>query len=278
MSTELPELPAELVTELERVACTVAREAGELIVAERPDRLGVAATKSTVTDVVTVMDRRSEELLRTRLEALRPDDGLLGEEGASRPSGTGISWVVDPIDGTVNYLYEFPAYAVSVAACVGDVHTPGAWRPVAGAVLNPVTDELFHARTGGGSYLEHGGRTHPLHVTTQDDLEVSLIGTGFGYDPQKRVRQAQLVAELIGRVRDIRRAGSAALDLCSVAAGRLDGYYEAGLNPWDMAAGWLVVTEAGGVIQGAGGGAPTADLTVAGGSAQVAALAPLVDR
>jgi len=278
MNTTEPTLrPAELSL-LEEIACAVAREAGDLIVTERPEHLGVAATKTTRTDIVTVMDRRSEELLHRRLAAARPGDGLLGEEGASQPSQTGITWVVDPIDGTVNYLYELPAYAVSVAACVGDVQTPGQWHTVAGAVLNPVTDELFHARSGGGAFLEHRGRTTALHVNDQAELALSLVATGFGYDADKRRRQAAVVVDLIPQVRDIRRAGSAAIDLCSVAAGRLDGYYESGLNPWDLAAGWLVITEAGGVVQGVDGGAPSSDLVVAGGPAQVAALAPLVDR
>jgi len=276
-ATEPTLRPAELLL-LEEIACALAREAGDLIVTERPEQLGVAATKSAQTDIVTVMDRRSEELLRSRLESARPGDGLLGEEGASRPSQTGITWVVDPIDGTVNYLYDLPAYAVSVAACVGDVHTPGQWRTVAGAVMNPVTDELFHARSEGGAFLQHRGRSHRLHVTAQDDLALSLVATGFGYDVGKRRQQAAVVVDLIPQVRDIRRAGSAAIDLCSVAAGRLDGYYESGLNPWDLAAGWLVVTEAGGVVQGAGGAAPSAELVVAGGAAVTAALAPLVDR
>ncbi len=278
MTTNDIRLSPDEIADLETIACTVAREAGDLIVDERPEHLGVAATKSTATDVVTIMDKRSEELLRTRLEAARPGDGLLGEEGASRPSETGITWVVDPIDGTVNYLYQLPAYAVSVAACVGDVTTPGAWRTVAGAVLNPITDELFHAGLGSGSFLDHAGRSSAIQVTSQGDLAMSLVATGFGYDVDKRKRQAALVAELIPQVRDIRRAGSAALDLCSVAAGRLDGYFESGLNPWDLAAGWLVVTEAGGLVQGRSGGAPTAELVVAGSAEQVAKLAPLVDR
>lgn len=278
MAADEPDLTGAEVSALEDLACAVAEEAGRLILDERPEHLGVAATKSTEVDIVTVMDRRSEELLRTRLQAARPADGLLGEEGASRPSESGITWVVDPIDGTVNYLYELPAYAVSVAACVGDVHTPGQWRPVAGAVLNPATGELFHARSGGGAFLEWQGRTRTLHVTTQDNLALSLVATGFGYDAEKRRRQAAVVADLIPLVRDIRRAGSAALDLCSVAAGRLDGYYESGLNSWDLAAGWLIAAEAGAVVQGTGGGRPSADLVVAGGASHVAQLAPLVDR
>lgn len=271
-------LTATEVAELAELACAVATEAGELIVAHRPDHLGVAATKSAETDIVTVMDRRSEELLRTRLQAARPADGLLGEEGTSRPSESGVTWVVDPIDGTVNYLYQLPAYAVSVAACIGDVRTPGQWSTVAGAVLNPVTGELYHAHRGGGAFLQWRGRTSRLQVSTQDTLALSLIGTGFGYDVDKRREQAVVVVDVIPRVRDIRRAGSAALDLCSVAAGRLDGYYESGLNPWDLAAGWLIVTEAGGVVHGPAAGVPGSELVVAGGFATVAQLAPLVDR
>lgn len=272
------QLSVDEIADLETIACTIAREAGDLIIEERPDHLGVAETKSTATDVVTIMDKRSEELIRTRLEAARPDDGLLGEEGASRPSATGVTWIVDPIDGTVNYLYQLPAYAVSVAACIGDVHTTGAWRPVAGAVLNPVTDELFHAGLGRGAMLDHAGRSAAIQVAEQGDLAMSLVGTGFGYDVGKRKRQAAVAAELLGQVRDIRRAGSAALDLCSVAAGRLDGYYESGLHPWDLAAGWLIVTESDGSVQGPEGGVPSEELVVAGCAEQVAKLAPLVDR
>ena len=271
-------LDPELISELGQVATTVAVEAGRLIVQERPDRLGVAATKSNEVDVVTVMDRRSEALLRDRLGRLRPADGLLGEEGASRPAESGITWVVDPIDGTVNYLYEIPAYAVSVAACVGDVAVPGAWRPVAGAVVNPMTQEVFRAELGNGSYLEHGDTVTRLSVSHPRDLAVSLIGTGFGYDPLKRRRQGEVLGGLIEQIRDIRRAGSAALDLCAVGAGRLDGYFESGLNPWDLAAGWLIATEAGATVIGAGGQSPDARLTLAGAPATVAALAPFVDR
>lgn len=268
---EQPDLVA-----LEQIACDLALAAGRLIVDERPRGLGVAATKSTPTDVVTVMDQRSEAFLHERLAQLRPDDGLLGEEGASHDGTSGVTWVVDPIDGTVNYLYEIPAYAVSVAACVGDVRSGGAWSTIAGAVYNPVTDELFHARAEGGAFLRRGTDVQRLSCSRERELSTSLTGTGFGYDAAKRERQGAVLLGLIGKVRDIRRAGSAALDLCSVGAGRLDLYYESGLNPWDQAAGQLVVVEAGGVVQGRGDGPPNQDLVVAGPAGLVAELKALL--
>jgi len=269
--------PTEL-TSLAQIACTVAIEAGRLVVDERPEGLGVARTKSTDTDVVTVMDQRSEDLLRRRLGEMRPDDGLLGEEGAARDSGSGVTWVVDPIDGTVNYLYELPGYAVSVAACVGDVSTPGRWQPVAAAVFNPLSEELFHAHAGGGAFLRSGGREHRLSVSTRTRLARSLVSTGFGYDPQVRAAQGQLLAGLLPLIRDVRRAGSAAIDLCHVAAGRLDIYYESGLNPWDLAGGQLVVTEAGGVVTGRDGAPAGKDLVVAGPAGLVHDLHALITR
>lgn len=265
-----------LLTELEQIAQDLAMAAGRLIVDERPRGLGVAATKSSETDVVTVMDQRSEAFLHEQLAALRPDDGLLGEEGASHDGTTGITWVVDPIDGTVNYLYEIPAYAVSIAACVGDVSTVGAWRTVAGAVYNPITDELFHARAGGGAFLRRGDQVQQLAVSDETQLGHALTGTGFGYDSDKRVQQGAVVARIVGQVRDLRRIGSAALDLCFVGAGRLDVYYESGLNPWDQAAGQLIVVEAGGVVEGRGIEAPNKDLVVAGPAALVDAVKGLL--
>ncbi|GAB3584594.1 inositol monophosphatase family protein [Calidifontibacter terrae] len=269
MAMDLPDL-----SELEAVAVEAARTAGRLIVDERPANLGVAATKSSVTDIVTEMDRRSEQFLQQFLAQHRPGDGLLGEEGAHRAGSTGITWVVDPIDGTVNYLYEIPAYAVSVAACEGDPDDPEGLRPVAGAVFNPLTGELFHGHRGGGARLTRGADTFPLQVSATTDLGQALLGSGFGYDAAKRVRQATLLAEVLGDVRDLRRGGSAALDLCFVAAGRLDVYYESGLNPWDRLAAQLFVTEAGGVVRGLGDDGPGAPLVVAGPPALVDALAP----
>lgn len=275
MATE-PELSAAALATLETIAQDIAREAGRLIVDERPTGLGVAETKSSPVDVVTVMDHRSEELLRSRIQERRPDDGVLGEEGDTTVGTSGITWVVDPIDGTVNYLYGIPAYAVSVAACVGDTTTEGAWRAVAGAVYHPVLDEMFHARVGAGAFLRTPGGVTVLDVSRPESLAQSLLGTGFGYDAEKRGRQGAVVARLLPQVRDIRRAGSAALDLCSVAAGRLDVYYESGLNPWDLAAGELIVREAGGRVVGVDGGVATSQLVVAGSSSIVDELLPLL--
>ncbi|MBC9957651.1 inositol monophosphatase family protein [Yimella sp. cx-51] len=260
---------------LETIARDLALAAGRLIVDERPVGLGVAATKSSATDVVTEMDRRSEQLLQDELTRRRPDDGLLGEEGASTVGTSGITWVVDPIDGTVNYLYQLPAYAVSVAACTGDPSQPELLEPVAGAVYNPITGELFHGHRGGGAHLSIREVTQSLRASQEGDLSLALLGTGFGYEAQIRRRQGALLAELIGDVRDVRRGGSAALDLCSVAAGRLDVYYESGLNPWDRAAGQLLVQEAGGVVR-IEDEQPGRLMVIAGSPALVDELAPRV--
>jgi len=259
--------PGEL-QELEALAVELAVEAGRLIVDERPVDLGVAKTKSTATDIVTVMDQRAQDLLRSRLRARRPEDGFLGEEEGGTAASSHITWVVDPIDGTVNYLYDIPSYAVSVAAVVGDPAEPGAWRPVAGAVVNPVTQEVFHARAGGGAW-QVAGSAEPrrLRMDAPPPLSQALAGTGFGYDAERRLWQARVLTGVIGQVRDIRRIGSAALDICAVAAGTLDCYYERGLNAWDMAAAWLVLVEAGGRFTGFAGQPPGAAMVVAGAPA-----------
>lgn len=263
---ETPDLAA-----LEQLAIEVARACGRLIVEERPRHVDVAATKTSATDVVTEMDRRSEALARAMLRHRRPDDGLLGEEGLDATGTTGITWVVDPIDGTVNYLYGLPGFAVSVAAVTGDPRVDGAWRPVAVAVINPMLGEVFSAHRGGGARLHRDGTTAALHLDAAADLASSLVATGFGYGAERRAWQGRLVAELLPRVRDIRRLGAAAIDLCHVAAGRVDAYYETGLHPWDVAGGWLVVEEAGGVVRGVGE-APTEAFTVAGRPEIVAQL------
>jgi myo-inositol-1(or 4)-monophosphatase len=255
-------LPLE---ELERLAARVAAEAGRLIVEDRPPSLGVSRTKSSATDVVTVMDQRAQDLLRERLRSARPQDGFLGEEEGGGTGTSGLTWVVDPIDGTVNYLYGIPAYAVSVAAVVGDPTAPGRWRPVAGAVVDPERGQLFHARHGGGAWRRSldGAEPHRLRIGDQTDLSQALVGSGFGYEARVRVWQTRVLLEVIPQIRDIRRIGSAALDLCHVADGGLDAYFERGLNPWDMAAGWLVVTEAGGTFGGLAGAPADEGMVVA---------------
>ncbi|MGL5857711.1 MAG: inositol monophosphatase family protein [Angustibacter sp.] len=253
---------AQLLAELLDLATRAALDAGTLIRDGRPDDLRVAATKSSPTDVVTEMDQQSEQLLRERLLGARPQDGMLGEEGADVAGSSGITWVVDPIDGTVNYLYGIPAYAVCVAAVTGDPTAPAGHQVVVGVVHHPLSGETFTATLDGGAFL--GDR--PLHVPTASSargLDQALVGTGFGYDRARRARQGELVAKLLPHVRDIRRFGSAALDLCQVACGRLDAYYERGLNPWDLAAGGLIARQAGALVTGLSGAPAGPDLVVA---------------
>jgi myo-inositol-1(or 4)-monophosphatase len=219
-------------------AVGLAGEAAELVVRIRDEALGDVSTKSTETDVVTAADRASETLIRDRLAELWPGVPILGEEGGGDTTTDGLAWVVDPIDGTVNYLYGYPSYAVSVAAQVDGVS-------VAGAVVEPVSGRSWTAARGHGARLD--GR--PLRVSGTTRLELALIATGFAYDRQRRSRQGQLWGRMLPRLRDIRRGGSAALDLCAVAAGWLDGYTEHGLHRWDWAAGGLIAEEAGAVVR-----------------------------
>ena len=275
-------LPEPLHRELEELAVAAARAAGRFIVDDRPRGLEVLDTKSSVNDIVTVMDQQSEVLLRRHLLGARPDDAILGEEDGASDGTSGITWVIDPIDGTVNYLYGIPAYCVSVAAVIGDPGTPGQWQPVAGAICNPLTGEIFHARLGGGAHVLVAGEDTPIRVNTADVLLQSLVATGFGYVPEVRARQGEVLAAILPEIRDIRRAGSAALDLCAVACGTVDAYYESGLNPWDLAAGWIIATEAGALVTGLSTMAPGQAAVVAAGPgihapllSRLEALAPL---
>lgn len=221
-------------TELRRLAESLAVEAGRLVREGRARGLPDSDTKSSATDVVTVFDRASEQLILDRLVAARPDDAVVGEEGADRPGTSGVHWLIDPIDGTTNFLYGLPGYAVSVAACDDD----GAF---AGAVYLPATDELFSAERGGGATLD--GR--PIRCSATTELSLTLVATGFSYSPAARPAQGYRAWQLLPSIRDLRRLGAAAADLCHVACGRLDAYYEQYLNPWDTAAGALIAAEAG---------------------------------
>lgn len=231
--------PSEL-DRLLALATDVAVEAGTMV-ADRRKRAAVevAATKSSPTDIVTASDTAAESLIRERIRAVRPDDGFLGEEGGGVVGSTGVTWVVDPIDGTVNYLYAIPAYAVSIGVQVAGV-------TVVGVVHNPVVAETCTAVQGRGARCN--GR--PLTVRHETRLEQALVATGFSYDADMRARQAGAVARLLPRVRDLRRFGAASLDLCAVAMGRVDAYLEQGLAPWDLAAGNLIATEAGAQVGG----------------------------
>jgi myo-inositol-1(or 4)-monophosphatase len=234
------------------LAVSVAREAGRLLTS-REGRVEVAATKSSPTDVVTEMDRQSEELIRSRILAARPSDAILGEEGGliGNAGNAQVLWVIDPLDGTVNYLYGLHDWAVSIAAEVEWVEGGEVGRKiVAGAVYVPKRDEMFSAARGGGAQLESGGTKSVLHCNSGVPLEQALVGTGFGYLEARRKVQGEVIAALLPRLRDIRRIGVASADLCAVATGRLDGFYERGLNYWDWAAGALVASEAGALVGG----------------------------
>jgi myo-inositol-1(or 4)-monophosphatase len=251
------------------LAVATAREAAELVARGRATAAEHVDVKSSPVDVVTAVDTASEELIVGRLLAARPDDGVLGEEGAAREGASGVRWVIDPIDGTVNFLYDLPAYAVSIAAEVdGEV--------VAGVVLNVATRELFTATRGGGAHLSSPARPEPVRLAGSRpvSLEQTLVATGFGYRVEQRRAQGAVVAELLPRVRDIRRHGSSALDLCLTAAGRTDAYYELDLKPWDHAAGALVATEAGLVVTGLPGSPFGEPMAIA---AATSIAAPFID-
>jgi len=234
---------------LESLAVELALGAAEVVTRLRGEYVGhhglAVSAKSTATDLVTEVDRATERWLVDQLHARRPDDAVLGEEGGDRAGRSRVRWVVDPIDGTVNFVLGIPHYAVSVAAEVdGEV--------VAGAVSNPVSGETFRAHRGGGAYLGEQRLTGPREVP----LARAVVATGFGYDAAARARQVAAVAPLLARIADIRRLGAASLDLCFLGAGRVDAYFEAALNRWDHAAGGLVAMEAGCVVSGLRGQPP----------------------
>ncbi|MFZ0831564.1 MAG: inositol monophosphatase family protein [Mycobacterium sp.] len=268
------------VAELRWVAEQLAAEAAEFVGARRADLFGdgrpqygdgTVQSKSTRTDPVTVVDTEAERLLRDRLAQLRPGEPVLGEEGGG-PQGNhdGVTWVLDPIDGTVNFLYGIPAYTVSVAAQLDG-------NSVAGAVADVTGGLVYSAGRGLGARVAGtSGASKPLRCNSIDDLSMALVGTGFGYSPSRRAAQAAVLAGVLPYVRDVRRIGSAALDLCMVACGRLDAHYEHGLNRWDWAAGALIAAEAGARVQ-----LPRADgpsLTLAAAPGIAAAIRELLER
>lgn len=242
--------------DLLRRALNAARAAGQLLAHDRPADLEVGS-KSTATDAVTEMDRASEALLVEMLLAGSPGDAVLGEEGGERSGNSGVRWVLDPLDGTVNYLYRIPEWAVSIAAEV-------AGEAVVGVVHAPALDLTWWAQSGSGAWRQRGAaEPEQIAVGTEQRLAHALVATGFGYSPQRRDWQGRVLGQVITQVRDIRRAGAAAIDLCRVADGTLDGMFERGLQSWDHAAGGLIVREAGGVTGGLGGSLAGEDMTVA---------------
>jgi myo-inositol-1(or 4)-monophosphatase len=236
---------------LRSVAEQLAAEAAAFVRRRRGEVFGNAPTsqntvsavraKSTPTDPVTIVDTETERLLRDRLAELRPGEHILGEEEGGSTGHDGLTWVLDPIDGTVNFVYGIETYAVSVG-----VQRDGA--SVAGAVANVPTGALYSAALGHGAKLRRDDVTTPLRANTIEELSMSLVGTGFSYDPEQRVRQAEILTRMLPVVRDVRRIGSCALDLCLVAAGALDAYYEDGVHVWDWAAGALIAAEAGATL------------------------------
>jgi myo-inositol-1(or 4)-monophosphatase len=228
--------------QLLELAVDVAREAAALVRDRRRERVEVADTKSSATDVVTAVDRESETLIRGRIRAARPDDGFLGEEGHDEPGTSGVRWIVDPIDGTVNFLYGLAPYAVSIGA-----ERDGA--VVAGIVLDVPSGREFTAVRGSDGAITSRRNGDPIAVREETPLSQRLVGTGFSYVPELRARQAAGIARLLPVVRDIRRMGSSALDICSVAEGTYDAYFEEGLHAWDYSAAALVAQGAGATVE-----------------------------
>ena len=224
-----------LTSELLVLAESIAIKAGELLV-NRPSKFELDQ-KSGVFDFATQMDHESEKLIVAEILTARPDDGLIGEEGANRESKSGVTWVIDPIDGTVNYLYDIPGWCISIAAKDKD-------GGLVGVVYSPATQSLWKASRGGGAFLNGS----PIKCNDPVSLDRALVGSGFAYDIEKRKIQAALVARLLPQIRDLRRLGACAVDICHVASGSLDAYFEAGVNEWDYAAAGLIATEAGATI------------------------------
>ena len=249
------------------LATDAAQAAGALL-RERIDwRRATVTTKTSGTDMVSEMDHAAEALIVERLLRARPHDGILAEEGHDRDGTSGVRWVIDPLDGTTNYLYGHPAYGVSIAAEVdGEVR--------AGVVADPSLDEVFTATQGGGAFLNG----EPIQPTDKADLATALVGTGFSYVPANRAQQAAVLTHVLPAVRDIRRAGAASLDLCWVACGRLDAYYEVTLQPWDVAAGVLIAAEAGALVSGVDGGPPSHESVLAAAPGVAPALLSLLRR
>ena len=240
------------------LAHDIALKAAALAAQRHAEGVEVAATKSSAVDVVTEADRETERLIRGMLADARPADGFFGEESGAEAGSSGLTWLVDPIDGTVNYLYGIPHYAVSIAVVEGEPD-PLTWAALAACVVNPAIGEVFTATAGGGAYL--GGA--PIRVA-EAPLSQALVATGFAYASEVRGEQGQLVAALLPLVRDIRRPGTASLDLCFVASGRHNAYFERTLSPWDHAAGALIAREAGATVKGLGEHAPSREFILAG--------------
>lgn len=237
------------------LAMSIAKEAGKLLLA-RPAHLEIE-TKSSATDVVTQMDRQAEAYIVAQLSKHRPEDAILGEEGSNSTGTSDFQWVIDPIDGTVNYLHRIPHWCVSIG--LKNIKTG---ESIAGVIYAPVYDQMYISSQGLGSWVIDQGVPRLLQVSNCAELNVAVIGTGFGYSSERRASQARVLSQVLPRVADIRRLGSCAIDLCLVAAGVLDGYYERGVNDWDHAAGELIAREAGAISSGLRGNKVGNDMIV----------------
>lgn len=245
-------MSADLNLELVSLAEEVARSAGALLM-QRPDSF-TFTEKSSAVDFATQMDQQAESLIVKSLLAARPDDGIIAEEGAAHSSKSGITWVIDPLDGTVNYLYGLPGWNISIAA----KNSEGV---IAAVVFAPTINSLWKATKGGGAFLNNNS----IKCNDPVNLNLALIATGFSYDLELRKEQGKRMQRLIPQIRDLRRNGAAAVDLCYVAMGAVDAYFESSLKEWDFAAGGLIATEAGALISGRTGGSPDGDMVVCAG-------------
>jgi len=257
------------------LAVSIGREAGDFV-AERRQSIASLETKSSTTDIVTDVDRASEDLIVSRIQTARPDDSIVGEEGAGIIGTSGIEWVIDPIDGTTSFVYGYPGWSVSIAVARrrdGAASTDPPAETIAGVVVDPTHGHLYSASLGGGAQRND----EPLRASALTDIQGALVATGFSYDGARRAQQASVLAKMLPHIRDIRRSGSAALDLCLAATGQVDAYFEVGLNRWDQAAGLLIAAEAGAVTT-VESEDPDAPFTVAAGPGIAADLADLLDR
>lgn len=251
---------AQFTQEILDLALSTSRKAGELLM-KRPDSFDLNQ-KSSARDFATHMDHASEKLIVESILSARPDDGIIGEEGSDRPSKSGITWVIDPIDGTVNYFYGLPGWNVSIAAKDSD-------GVLVGVVNAPTLGALWHGVRGGGAFLN--GKS--IRCNEPVPMQEALLGTGFSYNSDQRQRQAEFFLDIVRDIRDIRRTGGAAVDLCCVATGWTDGYFERDLHEWDLAAGGLIAREAGAVVTGRNGGPAGHEMTICAGPTLHAALA-----
>ncbi len=249
------------------LAVDIANEAAAVVAKYAAERTYIVETKSTPTDLVTEADRETEALIVRRILSARPGDGLLGEEGANRESSSGVRWVIDPIDGTTNFVYGIPAYSVSIG-----VERDG--QLIAGVVHDVALGHSYTAALGGGAHMNG----HSIQPSGKTDLATALMGIGFAYDPARRDTQAHFYDRVMLDIRDVRRMGSAALDLCRVACGQLDGYFEFQLNPWDIAAGGIIVREAGGITTGFHGRTFEEGYVLAATAALAAPMQAVLDR